>query len=43
VWLRISRCELNGAQALMTGKYTVEGDLGLLIRFNQLFSTAAEA
>jgi putative sterol carrier protein len=43
VWLRISRGELNGAQALMTGKYTVEGDLGLLIRFNQLFSTAAEA
>jgi len=40
VWLRISRGELDGAQAMMSGQYTVEGDLGLLIRFNKLFSTA---
>jgi len=26
----------------MQGKYTIEGDLGLLIRFNQLFSTTLE-
>jgi putative sterol carrier protein len=43
VWLRISQGELNGALALMTGKYTIKGDLGLLMRFNQLFSTTAEA
>ncbi|OIO91679.1 MAG: hypothetical protein AUK03_10785 [Anaerolineae bacterium CG2_30_64_16] len=42
VWLAISRGELDGAQAMMQGKYTIEGDLGLLIRFNQLFSTTLE-
>ncbi len=42
VWLRISRGELDGAQAMMSGQYTVEGDLGLLMRFSQLFSTALE-
>ncbi|MDI6770660.1 MAG: NAD(P)H-dependent oxidoreductase [Anaerolineales bacterium] len=40
VWLAISRGELDGAQAMMQGQYSVEGDLGLLIRFNQLFPTA---
>ena len=43
VWLRISRGELDGAQAMMSGQYTVEGDLGLLMRFDKLFSTALEA
>ncbi|MDY7079209.1 MAG: NAD(P)H-dependent oxidoreductase [Chloroflexota bacterium] len=43
VWLRISSGELDGAQAMMSGQYSVEGDLGLLMRFNQLFSTALEA
>jgi len=42
VWLAISRGKLDGAQAMMSGKYTIEGDLGLLIRFNQLFSSAPE-
>ena len=42
VWLRISRGEMDGAQAMMSGQYTVEGDLGLLMRFSQLFSTALE-
>lgn len=42
VWLAISRGKLGGAQAMMSGQYTIEGDLGLLIRFNQLFSSAPE-
>ena len=40
VWLRISRGELDGAQAMMSGQYSVEGNLGLLMRFDKLFSTA---
>jgi len=40
VWLRISQGELDGAQAMMSGKYSVEDNLGLLVRFNTLFSTA---
>ena len=40
VWLAISRGELDGAQAMMQGKYTIEGDLGLLIRFFELFPAA---
>jgi putative sterol carrier protein len=42
VWLAISRGEMNGATALMTGKYSVKGNLGLLMRFDQLFSAAPE-
>lgn len=37
VWLAISRGELDGAQAMMEGKYTISGDLNLLIRFFELF------
>ena len=39
VWLAISKGELDGAQAMMQGKYRIEGDLGLLMRFNELFPT----
>ena len=38
VWLAISRGEMNGATALMRGKYSVKGNLGLLMRFTTLFS-----
>ncbi len=38
VWLGIVRGEVNGAQAMMEGRYAVEGDLGLLMRFGRLFS-----
>jgi putative sterol carrier protein len=38
VWMAISRGELDGAQAIMQGKYSIEGDLNLLMRFNELFS-----
>jgi putative sterol carrier protein len=37
VWMAISRGEMGGAAALMTGKYRVEGDLGLLMRLGKLF------
>lgn len=38
VWMAISRGEMNGATALMTGKYSVQGDLSLLMRMGQLFA-----
>jgi putative sterol carrier protein len=43
VWLRISRGELDGAKAMMEGQYSVEGNLGLLMRFSELFSAASGA
>jgi putative sterol carrier protein len=41
VWMAISRGELNGAMAMMSGKYSVKGNLGLLMQLNKLFSTAS--
>ncbi|MBM4325977.1 MAG: hypothetical protein FJ118_02340 [Deltaproteobacteria bacterium] len=38
VWVAISRGELDGAQAFMSGKYTAEGDLSLLMKLPKLFS-----
>jgi len=40
VWLAIARGDLDGAQAMMEGRYTVDGDLSLLMQFNRLFSAA---
>jgi len=37
VWLRISRGELEGPQAFMSGQYQVEGDLSLLMKLSALF------
>jgi len=37
VWLRISRGELSGRDALMQGLYEVQGDPGLLMRMDSLF------
>lgn len=37
VWLKIARGELNGAAAFMKGMYKVKGDIGLLMRLNDLF------
>jgi multimeric flavodoxin WrbA/putative sterol carrier protein len=37
VWLAIGRGEQDGAQAFMSGKYTVEGDLNLLMKLGGLF------
>jgi len=39
VWLAISRGELDDQLAFMEGKYQVEGDFDLLLRFNDLFAT----
>jgi putative sterol carrier protein len=38
VWLKIARKEMNGAMALMTGKYKASGQMGLLMKMNKLFS-----
>jgi len=38
VWVAISRGELQGMQAMMQGKYSINGDLNLMVRFNELFS-----
>ncbi len=40
VWMAIRRGEMNGAEAMTSGKYSIQGDLALLIRFNELFSSA---
>ena len=37
VWLRIGRGEMDGQTAFMQSKYTVEGDLGLLLKMSALF------
>lgn len=37
VWLAVSRGEIDGRQAFMTGKYKVEGDLSLLMKLGALF------
>jgi putative sterol carrier protein len=38
VWTAIGQGEISGQEALMQGKYRVEGDLGLLIRMGEIFS-----
>lgn len=38
VWLAISRGEKNGAMAFMSGKFKANGDLGLLMKLDSLFS-----
>jgi multimeric flavodoxin WrbA/putative sterol carrier protein len=39
VWLGISKGEINGQAAFMSGKYRVEGDLGLLMKLGSLFGS----
>ena len=38
IWQAIGNGEISGQQALMEGKYRVEGDLGLLIKMGSIFS-----
>lgn len=38
VWLAVSKGEMDGPQAFMSGKYTVEGDISLLMRLRSIFS-----
>lgn len=37
VWLAISRGELDGTQAFLSGQFRIKGDLGLLIKLKTLF------
>lgn len=37
VWLAISRGEMNGQMAFMSGKFKASGDLGLLLKLNKVF------
>jgi multimeric flavodoxin WrbA/putative sterol carrier protein len=37
VWMAIAKGELDGQQAFMSGRYTVEGDLALLLKLPSLF------
>lgn len=39
VWLRISRGELDGQEALTRGLYQVNGDLSLMLRMDDLFKS----
>ena len=40
VWLAIANGELDGQQAFMEGKYTVAGDMTILMRMKSLFGSA---
>ncbi len=40
VWRDIADGKLDGAKALMTGKFKVAGDMGLLMRLTSLFGSA---
>ena len=37
VWLKISKGEMDGATAFMTGKFKTKGDMTLLLKLNTLF------
>jgi multimeric flavodoxin WrbA/putative sterol carrier protein len=38
IWLAIAKGELDGQQAFMSGQYTAEGDLSLLIKMGSMFT-----
>ncbi|MEW5913216.1 MAG: NAD(P)H-dependent oxidoreductase [Thermodesulfobacteriota bacterium] len=38
VWLAVAKGQMDGQAAFMGGKYTVSGDITLLMRFKELFS-----
>jgi putative sterol carrier protein len=40
IWLAIGNGEMDGQQAFMEGKYTVVGDMSLLMRMKSLFGSA---
>ena len=37
VWLAVSQGRMSGQSAFMSGKYKVEGDMGLLMKLGSLF------
>jgi putative sterol carrier protein len=40
VWLAVANKEIDGQQAFMEGKYTAQGDMGLLMRLKSLFGSS---
>lgn len=42
VWLKISRGELSGQEAMMQGLYNATGDISLLLKMDSLFKPAGE-
>ena len=40
VWVSIANKELDGAKAFMEGKYTANGDMGLMIQMKKYFEGA---
>ena len=40
VWLKISRRELDGATAFMSGQFTFTGDMGVLMQMGSWFGAA---
>ncbi|MDI6752532.1 MAG: NAD(P)H-dependent oxidoreductase [bacterium] len=42
IWLGISQGRLDGAACFMQGKYKVKGDMGLLMKFNEIFAAGGE-
>jgi len=38
VWLKIARKEMSGAVAMMTGKYKTNGNAGILLKMDKIFS-----
>jgi putative sterol carrier protein len=40
VWLAVANNEIDGQQAFMEGKYTAQGDMGLLMRLKSLFGSS---
>ena len=38
VWLKIARKEMNGAIAMMTGRYKTSGDGSILLKMDKIFS-----
>ena len=43
VWMKVARGEINRAKALMDGLYKIEGNMDLLMKMGELFSTAEKA
>jgi putative sterol carrier protein len=43
VWTAIARGEISGAEAFLSGAYRATGDLGVLMQFGKLFSSAPQA
>ena len=43
VWTAISQGEMNGTEAFLSGAYTADGDIGVLLQLDRLFSSAPKA